>query len=147
MVNTSHLDTTSKFFEEASNFTSEAERLIKVRLLQNKFRKSLFELNPSCVVSGFNNSKFLIASHIKPWSLSNEEERIDPYNGVLLTPTFDRLFDQGFISFKLDGEILLSKELSLEDQSFFKIPQHLVIKPFLAQKEYLEFHFDEIFRS
>lgn len=135
------------FFEENQSFTSEAEKMIKVRLLQNKFRKSLFELNQSCVVSGFNNPQFLIASHIKPWSLSNDRERLDPYNGFLLTPNYDRLFDRGFISFKLNGEIILSKALTKEDQYFLKIPPKLAINPLEGHKTYLEFHLDQIFQG
>jgi putative restriction endonuclease len=135
------------FFEENHSFTSEAERMIKVRLLQNRFRKSLFDLNQCCAVSGFKNSEFLIASHIKPWSKSSELERIDPYNGFLLTPTYDRLFDRGFITFTPIGEILISKQLRSEDLHFFNIPKKLFFKPLERHHCYLEFHRDEVFKK
>ena len=117
-----------------------------MRLVQNKFRKGLFDLNQFCVVTGFNNTQFLIASHIKPWSVSSDEERLDPYNGLLLTPNFDRLFDKGLISFRQDGEILISKQLTHVEQAFFNIPHHAVIQFDSRYQRYFEFHQDEIFK-
>ncbi len=133
-------------FSDDQKFTSEAEKLIKVRLVQNKFRKGLFDLNQFCVVTGFKNTQFLIASHIKPWSVSSDEERLDPYNGLLLTPNFDRLFDKGLISFRQDGEILISKQLTHAEQAFFNIPHHAVIQFDSRYQKYFEFHQDEIFK-
>lgn len=134
-------------FNENQEMTSEAQKLVKVRITQNKFRKSLFELYPYCAISGFNQAKFLIASHIKPWALSDESERIDPYNGFLLTPNFDRLFDTGYISFRSNGEIILSKYLKSEAQSFFNIPDHIKIPLSHAHKPYLEFYTEEVFQK
>ncbi len=133
-------------FQENRTFTSEAERLIKVRIIQNRFRKGLFELNQTCAVTGFDSTQFLIASHIKPWSISNENERLDRHNGLLLTANFDRLFDRGFISFKPDGKVIISKTLNEKERAFFKIPQQLSIKLLFRHKNYLEFHTEEIFK-
>ncbi len=134
-------------FSEDQKFTSEAEKLIKVRLVQNKFRKGLFDLNQFCVVTGFKNTQFLIASHIKPWSVSSDEERLDPYNGLLLTPNFDRLFDKGLISFRHDGEILISQQLTQTEQEFFNIPHHAIIQFGSRYQKYFEFHQNEIFKK
>ncbi len=134
-------------FNELESFTSEAERKIKVRLVQNKFRKVLFDLHPCCAVSGLQNAQFLIASHIKPWSVSNDQERLDHFNGLLLTPNFDRLFDRGFISFKLNGEIVISKSLDQNERFFFQIPKKLVVDLKKEHKVYLEYHMDEIFKN
>lgn len=134
-------------FTENRIFTSEAERLIKVRLTQNKFRKGLFDIHQCCAISGLNNPKFLIASHIKPWALSNDAERLDSCNGFLLTPNYDRLFDQGFISFKNTGEILIAKTLSQSEIEFFKVPNQLCIKLKEKHQPYLDFHFSEIFQK
>lgn len=134
-------------FSEKQSFTTEAERLIKVRLVQNKFRKRLFDVQPCCAISGFNYSPFLIASHIKPWSISNEQERLDQYNGLLLTPNYDRLFDRGLITIKHSGEILVSKVLGFEEQNFFKIPKKIAVSLKPEYKSYLEFHADNIFEN
>jgi hypothetical protein len=50
----------------------------------------------------------LVASHIKPWRESSNEERLSAGNGLLLTPSIDHLFDRGFISFEDSGETLIS---------------------------------------
>ena len=135
----------SEIFKEDLSFTTEAEKLVKVRLLQNKFRKSLFDVNNTCAVTGFKNSRFLIASHIKPWAQSEELEKIDPYNGLLLTPNFDRLFDKGLISFDSNGKILVSNQLSELDFHFFQIPEKALIEFHLKHQKYLEFHRDMVF--
>lgn len=132
---------------EDQDFTSEVQRLIKVRLTQYKFRKNLFELNQFCAITGFKSPQFLIASHIKPWSKSNDQERLDKYNGLLLTPNFDRLFDRGFISFKKNGEIIISNKLSSEEKLFFNIPKIAYIGFKVDHYKYIEFHSDTIFQK
>lgn len=135
----------SVIWNTAHEFSSEAARIIKIRLVQNKFRLGLFEMNPKCLISGLTNPKLLIASHIKPWSKCNDQERIDPYNGFLLTPNYDRLFDQGFISFQMDGKVLISKKLTQSDQAFFQLPQIVNFKFSKQHEPYLAFHQREIF--
>lgn len=134
-------------FRNDQKFTSEAEKLIKVRLTQNKFRKSLFDVYPHCAISGMNNASFLIASHIKPWAVSTELERLDFYNGLLLTPNYDRLFDRGFISFRPSGEIIVSNKLVKEERAFFNIPKSLCIQLPLKHKVYLEYHADMVLKK
>lgn len=134
-------------FRNDQKFTSEAEKLIKVRLTQNKFRKSLFDIYPHCAISGMNNASFLIASHIKPWAVSTELERLDFYNGLLLTPNYDRLFDRGFISFRPSGEIIVSNKLVKEERAFFNIPKSLCIQLSLKHKVYLEYHADTVLKK
>lgn len=137
----------SEMFNEDLSFTAEAEKLVKVRLLQNKFRKSLFDVHHKCIVTGYENSRFLIASHIKPWVKSGEWEKIDPYNGFLLTPNFDKLFDKGLISFDDKGKILVSYQLSESDQHFFRIPEKVSFNFHSEHKKYLEFHRDIIYKK
>ena len=137
----------SDIFQKDLSFTVEAEKLVKVRLSQNKFRKSLFDIHQKCAITGFENSQFLIASHIKPWSQSESVEKIDPYNGLLLTPNFDRLFDRGLISFSQQGDILTSYRLSVSDKLFFQIPERVCIKFDFNHQKYLDFHRDMIFEK
>jgi putative restriction endonuclease len=54
----------------------------------------------------------LVASHAKPWQLSTNAERLDPYNGLLLAAHVDKLFDVGLIAFAKDGRLLRKPEVS-----------------------------------
>ena len=44
--------------------------------------------------------ELLIASHIKPWRDSNDEERLDACNGLLLAAHVDKAFDRYLLSFR-----------------------------------------------
>lgn len=140
-----HIESPDDDSESSNLNASEYESLVKIRLSQNKFRKALFEIMSSCAVTGFKNSKLLIASHIKPWANCNDLERIDPYNGFLLTPNFDRLFDQGLITFLESGSIKISKKLDNNEIQALNIPQTIKIKINSANVKYLNFHQENIF--
>jgi len=68
---------------------------IETRLGQGRYRIQLIDIWRKCSVTEFDRLDLLIASHIKPWKVSSEKERIDPFNGLLLTPNLDKLFDLG----------------------------------------------------
>lgn len=72
----------------------------------------LIEIWKKCSVTDCPATDVLRASHIKPWRFSTNTERLDPYNGLLLIPNLDALFDIGLISFKDNGEIIISNRLS-----------------------------------
>ena len=83
------------------------------RLGQGKFRKDVLKLwRSKCAVTGISEKSLLIASHIVSWQLSNPEEKCDPFNGLPLSPNYDRLFDLGLIGFSDEGLLLLSPKLS-----------------------------------
>lgn len=67
-----------------------------------------------CCLSGIEDTapSILIASHIKPWRLATPIEKTDVFNGLLLAPHYDKLFDQGLISFSDDGKLLFSNKLA-----------------------------------
>lgn len=90
---------------------TEKKQLVLSRIGQGNFRKLLIKYWGECCISGVNLKSLLIASHIKPWKHSNNFERLDVYNGLLLTPTLDRLFDQGLISFNDHGEVIYSASI------------------------------------
>jgi hypothetical protein len=127
---------------------TEKDRIIKARIGQGKFRKDLFKIYPICIVSGITKPKLLIASHIKPWrACETNDERLDKYNGLLLSPHIDCLFDKGFISFKGDGKILISSILTNEEIEVFNLKNRVLeAKPFRnEQKSYLEYHRNNVF--
>jgi len=87
---------------------TERKALIKARMGQGRFKENVFSVERHCRVTNVCNPVHLIASHIKPWRESNNEERLAAGNGLLLTPTIDHLFDRGFISFDDSGDTLIS---------------------------------------
>jgi len=93
---------------------SETERssLVQARIGQGAYRQSLMRYwKGSCSVTCCPITQVLIASHIKPWSESENNERLDPFNGLLLVATLDRLFDQGLISFTDNGDLICKDEI------------------------------------
>jgi hypothetical protein len=94
--------------------TTEAERLVVQRIGQTLFRDALIDFwQGRCAVTGLDVVPLLRASHIKPWaSCGSDAERLDVFNGLLLAPHLDALFDGGWISFADGGQMLVSEALS-----------------------------------
>ena len=89
-----------------------ARREITARLGQQRFRHHVMELwDYRCAVTGADI--MLAASHIKPWKDSLDSERLDGFNGLCLSPLFDKAFDAGFITFDDTGMICISPALTL----------------------------------
>jgi putative restriction endonuclease len=92
------------------------KQLVSARYGQGLFRRRIYEFERACRLTSVENPRLLIASHIKPWrSCSSSTERLDGANGLLLAPHVDRLFDRGLISFKDDGEAIISPQLDRND--------------------------------
>jgi putative restriction endonuclease len=90
----------------------------------------------------------LRASHIKPWSQSTDEEKLDGCNGILLAPHVDHLFDRGFISFSNDGGILIAKELDKNVLRAWGLESKSNVGTFNErQKVFLEFHRKHVFKE
>lgn len=95
--------------QDVANLITARATTVMARVGQQKFRKHVMAYwDAACALSGVTESSLLVASHIVPWSKSEAGAKLDPFNGLLLAPHYDRLFDQGLISFKDDGSILLS---------------------------------------
>ncbi|MDD4625235.1 MAG: HNH endonuclease [Candidatus Paceibacterota bacterium] len=127
----------------------EKEKLVKARIGQGAYRQKLLEESSECIITRVNDERILMASHIKPWSVSNDTEKIDHNNGLVLTPTYDKLFDQGFITFENDGSIIISpyisplniKKLNLTQGKKYTFPRTN------KREEYLAYHRDHIFKK
>lgn len=122
-------------------------QLTKARRGQGIFKANVRLVEKSCRVTGVSNIKHLRASHIKPWSASSNTEKLDGYNGLLLSPHIDHLFDRGFISFKSSGELLISKVLNPKVLEQWSIEGHNVGEFNQLQENYLEYHRDMVFQS
>lgn len=94
--------------------------LVTSRVGQGAYRKRIIHRwEYKCPITGYSNLDILIASHIVPWSVSDNNERLDVHNGILLSPTYDALFDRHLISFENNGKIILSE--TIEENAYRKI--------------------------
>jgi hypothetical protein len=123
---------------------------VKIRKGQNRFRNKLLgKLNPpQCPITKIDDERLLVASHIKPWALSNNTERLDTNNGFVLSVIIDRLFDEGLITFSLKKEIIISKSLSANNIQRIGIQSKQIVNnlPILGRTEfYLKYHQNKIF--
>lgn len=108
---------------------------------QGKFRQDLLTAwGGACAVTGITHARVLRASHVKPWSESTNEERLDPNNGLLLCANIDALFDAWLITFTPDGTMDVSPEIDAEERQRLGIPRSLRIAPTRKQADYLEQH-------
>lgn len=134
--------------EDKSLGETERAQLIKARVGQGIYRKNVSEIEKSCRVTGTSDAKFLIASHIKPWAKSANQERLDGNNGLMLAPHIDRLFDRGYISFEDDGELILSKQLPETVRLKWDVAQKIPRVAFSeTQVQYLNYHRDVLLRK
>jgi 5-methylcytosine-specific restriction protein A len=118
---------------------TQKQRLINARLGQGEFRRDVVSIEKNCRITGTSDIAFLIASHIKPWSKSNDTEKLDGNNGLLLSPHVDKLFDKGFISFSDNGEILIKDEAKDVFKSW-NLQETNVGSFNKKQQEYLAYH-------
>ncbi|MDE9444779.1 HNH endonuclease [Xenorhabdus bovienii] len=126
---------------------TEREALIKARIGQNSYREALLNYWGGCAVTGCDEPDMLRASHIKPWKIANATERLDKFNGLLLTPNLDVAFDQGLITFSSDGTICISSRLKRVGHSL-GIHEGLCLKKLGKQHiAYLKWHRINIFKE
>ena len=119
---------------------TEKEQIIKSRIGQSTFKKALLAVEKKCRLCGVSDERFLVASHIKPWSQSNNQERLDVNNGLFLCPNHDALFDKGYISFDDDGTILISDSLDEATKVFLNINETMNINMNERQQKYMKWH-------
>ena len=121
--------------------------LIKTRINQGLFREKLLQRYGKCCLCGVSCSDLLTASHIKPWSESDNNERLDTDNGFLLCPNHDRLFDRGFITFDDDGRIMICKELEETNRIFLNVRYDMKINLTKGNRDYLKYHREKVYRD
>ena len=126
---------------------TEIETLIKARQGQGSFRQKLLKLYPICPLTDLDVQSLLIASHIKPWSVCNNNERLDPFNGLMLAPNIDALFDKGLITFDADGTIKISPKIDSENQKRLGIAPDMKLKIQPESEKYFEYHRNHVFQK
>lgn len=130
-------------------------REVKVRVNQNVFRQIvLANYDGKCALTGIDLAELLVASHIIPWA-ENEQERLNPENGICLSSLYDKAFDRGLISFTNNNRVIFSSRLKenvgkdyyfryfapIEDATLIT-PQKYNINP-----QFLEWHRDCIYNK
>jgi len=129
-------------------------RMVKTRVYQDFFRASVFAAyENTCCITGMKIKELQIASHIKPWSV-DEENRTNPQNGLCLNALHDKTFDKGLITILPDYTIRISKHLDdIKDdgviENYFRAYNKKPIKKphkFLPDQDFLEYHNENIFR-
>lgn len=135
----------------------EKERLVKTRVNQSIFRNIvLATYNNRCCITGMENTELLIASHIVPWS-KDDKNRLNPMNGLCLNALHDKAFDCGLLAVRPeDYTIVLSSKLnkrkhvnSVFENNFLVFENKQIILPdkFLPSPEFLDYHFQHIFKK
>ena len=127
---------------------TERKAIIQSRVGQGTFRKFLFDkYHGRCIITGINHPNLLVASHIKPWAVSSNKERLSVDNGLLLSATYDRLFDSGLITFDRQGKIFLSSLIGEENVKRLNLSKDMRFDLCVRGNmgEYLDYHNDIVF--
>lgn len=107
------------------------DAVINRRKGQVQWRQNLLDIMPACIITKVTEDRILEACHIKPHNISTDKEMYDVHNGLIMTPTYHKLFDLGFISFNDNGTILVSpflsnmnkQRLNIDDGKQYRIPK------------------------
>lgn len=130
---------------------AEKECIILARVGQGTYRKKLLEESCVCPFTLVDDEHLLIASHIKPWKKSTYYEKKDPKNGFVFTPTYDKLFDRGYISFNDDKTLIVSPWLSEYNREKLNIYDGMMIEllPVIDGKraKYLCYHREHVMKK
>ena len=127
---------------------TEAEAKVKIRKGEQKFKKQLAPLwDHQCAICGITLPELLKASHAKPWKDATDEERIDPYNGILLCSNHDALYDRGYIAFDGTGKIHISSDIDRTEYGKYAIHDKMRVHRVEENKKYFKWHKREVFRG
>lgn len=117
---------------------------------QQQYRERLLNECPFCPITLISDERLLIASHIKPWAVSTPEEQVNPKNGFMFSPLYDKLFDQGFLSFTNEKKMLVSNWLSKRTQELCNIRADVFVQALPLddeRRQFLDYHRDFIFKG
>lgn len=125
----------------------EQEQLIMARRGQGVFRHNVRLVEKRCRLTYLDDSRHLIASHIKPWKVAQGEEKISQNNGLLLSPHVDHLFDGGLISFQDSGELLISENLELNVLKKWNLSGNFEVFPLNSEQQFfMDYHRNFVFK-
>lgn len=151
---------TGKVLENDSFFVTigkEREALVRLRVNQNFFRQTVLSAyDGTCCITNLSITQLLVASHIKPWSKSDDKtEKVNPQNGLCLNVLYDKAFDCGLITVSPDFRLHVSSKVHHLNESiivhdwFTRYDNQLIRLPvrFLPHKDFLKYHNDNVFQG
>ena len=146
---------TEPLIAEMFPYGEEREIATTARIGQYFFRGAVLSAyHKKCCVTGISEEKLLIASHIKPWRVSDTKtERTNPRNGLCLNALHDKAFDQGLITLNDKYEVVMSERLLRTDMDaetknwFMSYSGKRIELPdkFMPDIEFIHYHNDEVF--
>lgn len=117
------------------------EQVVRARRGQGVFRANVLLREEACRVTGVDEPRHLKASHIKPWRHATDAERLDGANGLLLSPHIDHLFDEGYITFSSDQQLVIVPEVRDKLLDAWGIDAGVRVGEFTReQSAYLDYH-------
>ena len=125
----------------AKNYGKKKNGKYRRRDGQLQYKQGLYAQFKHCPFTKIDDERLLIASHIKPWAVCENNEKTNLSNGMILSPLFDKLFDRGFISFDNEGQLIISDWLSQENKNridFTYSIEDLHLTP--ERLDFLEYH-------
>lgn len=135
----------SAILKDRSIKADERTSYISARIGQGKFRSKLISYWGKCALTGYSDVRLLMASHIKPWRESDNIERLDLYNGLLLLPNLDKAFELGYITFTEKGVLKASD--FIETPRILGITKKMKIKVQDKHQDYLAYHREYVFEK
>jgi len=126
---------------------TDREALIVARRGQGLFKQRVMQIETRCRITGVINPIHLRASYCKPWRDSNNDERLNDENGLLLTPSIDHLFDRGFISFEDSGTLVISPVAHEPSLNRMGVATDRIVNVGTfseGQKQFLDFHRESV---
>lgn len=123
---------------------TDIKKIVKTRVSQGAFRRLLLLERHQCWLCDITTTSVLRASHIKKWSESSREERMDSNNALLLCANHDALFDRHLISFNPDnGNICISKSIDIAERQSLNLRESFNLNLTERMKLYMEIHYKE----
>lgn len=136
--------------EERKSRRSKENEVTQARVGQGLYREKLLAECPFCPITMINDERLLVASHIKPWVVANNREKVDPKNGFMLSPLYDKLFDRGFLTFTDDRRVKISNWLSPQNQKRIGVKEgdfFQLLPVDEDRKQYLAYHREFVFKG
>ena len=129
------------------------EAIVKQRVNQNFFRDMILaSYNFKCCITGLPVKELLVASHIKPWAI-DEQNRMNPRNGLCLNALHDKAFDKGLITLTPDLTVLVASHIRNRPEEELRLINNYhgstIQKPnrFLPDLDFLAFHRETVFHG
>jgi putative restriction endonuclease len=130
--------------------STEVQRLVRQRVGQDRYRQAMLSYwGGACAVTGLTLAPALRASHAKPWAVcSSDSERLDVFNGFLLSANLDALFDKFLITFSNTGQIMISDKVDELNRQVLGVCSQMSLR-WIANEHlmYLEFHRGEFSKT